>query len=276
MSNVLVVAEHANGALSKATLTCVRFAQQAAKRTGGEVHGLVSGHGIDPVAQELARYVGTVHVADAEALAHELAEAKAQAIVSAAQACNAAIVCQAATAHGKDTLPRAAALANAGMASDIVGFADDSSLQFVRPIQAGNILAVCEIETDLKYISTRPTDFDAAEPLDGPGAPRLWLLSSPPSRRVLKNLLALNPIARSSRKLQASSRGVEALKKLKVSPSLLNPSLINSAQRSVPHAQLSTPAGSPTTCRWGKPAKLSRPICTSPWGSRARFSTSRV
>ena len=50
MSNVLIVAEHAEGTLSKATLTAVSFAREAAKRAGGAVHGLVTGQGAGAVA----------------------------------------------------------------------------------------------------------------------------------------------------------------------------------------------------------------------------------
>ncbi|MEO1229761.1 MAG: electron transfer flavoprotein subunit alpha/FixB family protein [Myxococcota bacterium] len=169
MSNVLIVAEHADGALSKASLTCISFARQAAQRTGGEVHGLVAGHGSQAVADELAKYVSKVFHADHEALAHGIAEAEAKAIQAATLASGATVVCMGATAHGKDALPRAAALVGAGMASDIMGIVDGDKLAFVRPIQAGNIIATCEVTTDVKFVSTRPTEFDAAAP-EGSGA----------------------------------------------------------------------------------------------------------
>lgn len=167
MSNVLVIAEHQDGALSKATLTCVTFAQQAAGRTGGQVHGLVAGHGAQAVADEFAKYVSVVHHADHEALANGLAEAEAKAIAAAVQGAGATVVCMAATAHGKDVMPRAAALIGAGMASEVMGLDGDEGLRFVCPIQAGNIIATCEVASDVKFVSTRPTEFDAAGPADG-------------------------------------------------------------------------------------------------------------
>ena len=110
MSNVLVVAEVAEGAVKKTTLTSITFARQAAKRTGGAVHGLVIGAGVGGVASELAKYVAMVHSADNAALKDPTAEAYAKAIAAAAKAANATVVCMAATAHGKDVMPRAAAL----------------------------------------------------------------------------------------------------------------------------------------------------------------------
>ncbi len=163
MSNVLVVAEISGGAVKKATYTTVNFARQAAQRTGGQVQILAIGHNIGDAAKELAGYADVVHAADAEALANPIAEAYAKAISQGAQAAGASVVCMAATSHGKDVMPRAASLLNAGMASDIIGFAGDEGLAVKRPVQAGNVIAAVEVTTDVKVITTRPTEFDAAD-----------------------------------------------------------------------------------------------------------------
>lgn len=169
MSNVLVIAEIAEGNVKKTTLTAITFARQAAKRTGGAVHGLVIGAGVGNAASELAKYVGAVHAAEHAALAEPTAEAYAKVIAAAAKAANATVVCMAATSHGKDVMPRAAALLGAGMASDILGFTGDG-FALKRPVQAGNVIATVEITTNLKVISTRPTEFDAAKPEASPGS----------------------------------------------------------------------------------------------------------
>lgn len=170
MSNVLVIAEVVQGALTKATLTSVTFARQAAARTGGQVQALVMGQGVDAAAGELSKFVGTVHVADDAALANPVAEAFAQVVKAAVEASGSKVVCMAATSHGKDLMPRAAALLGAGMASDILGFAGDDGFAVKRPVQAGNVIATVEVTTDVKIITTRPTEFDAATPLDAAGA----------------------------------------------------------------------------------------------------------
>src|SRR5215831_10137405 len=163
MTNVLVVAEISGGQVKKATLTCVTFAQEAAKRTSGQVHVLAVGQGISGAAQELAGFGAVVHVADGPAFEHPVAESYAKAIAAAQKASNASIVCAAATAHGKDLMPRAAALLGAGMASDVLGFAGPSGLALLRPIQAGNVIATVEITTPIKVMTTRPTEFAAAQ-----------------------------------------------------------------------------------------------------------------
>jgi electron transfer flavoprotein alpha subunit len=163
MSNVLVVAEVSEGAVKKTTLTSISFARQAAQRTGGKVHGLVIGSGVGGAASELAKYVDAVHSADDAALEHPTAEAYAKVIAAAAKASSATVVCMAATAHGKDVMPRVAALLGAGMASDILGFAGEG-FAIKRPVQAGNVIATVEVTTAIKVITTRPTEFEAAKP----------------------------------------------------------------------------------------------------------------
>ena len=68
----LVIAEHDNGSIKGATLNTVT----AASQLGGEVHVLVAGHNAANAAQAAAKIagVGKVIHADAEALAHGLAE----------------------------------------------------------------------------------------------------------------------------------------------------------------------------------------------------------
>ncbi|MEQ9495229.1 MAG: FAD-binding protein [Deltaproteobacteria bacterium] len=166
MSNVLVVSEISEGAIKGATLTAVTFANEAAKRSGGNVQLLAIGSGIGEAAGELAKYGAAVHVADDAALANPLAEAYAKVIKAGAEAAGATVVVMAATSHGKDVMPRAAALLGAGMASDILGFAGDEGFAVRRPVQAGNVIATVEITTDTKVITTRPTEFDAAQPGD--------------------------------------------------------------------------------------------------------------
>ena len=179
MSNVLVVAEISEGSLKKATLTAVTFARQAAARQGGQVHGLLLGSGAAAAAEEFAKYVATVHHADDAAFAQPMAETYAHAVKGAAEAASATCVCMAATAHGKDLMPRAAALLGAGMASDITGFASDDGFQLLRPIQAGNVIATVEVTTDTKVITTRPTEFDAAAPADAAGSVSTLAVSMP-------------------------------------------------------------------------------------------------
>jgi len=170
MANVLVVAEQSGGALRKTTLHALGAGRELARRTGGKLHAAVLGKGIGAVASELAAHGVEVHAADAPVLEHALAEAWAPVVAEIARACGATYVGAAATAIGKDVLPRVAARLGAGMASEVLGFGGEgAAVTFRRPMWAGNVLAEVEIATPVKVFTVRPTEFPAA-PREGQGS----------------------------------------------------------------------------------------------------------
>jgi electron transfer flavoprotein alpha subunit len=170
MANVLIVAEQAGGTLRKATLHAIAAGREVARRTGGKLHVALLGSGVRPLADQLAKHGAEVHVADAASLAHPLAEAYAPVVVAAARAAGAAWVGAAATAFGKDLLPRVAALLDAGMATEVLGFGGDgAAITFRRPMWAGNVLAEVEIATAVKVFTVRATEFAPSAP-DGTGS----------------------------------------------------------------------------------------------------------
>ena len=158
---VLVVAEHDNAALRKATLHAVA----AAQKIGGELHLLVAGHGAQGAAKAAAQVAGVSKVlhADAPHLAEFLAENVAALVVAVAKSYS--HVLAPATSNGKNVLPRAAALLDVQQISDIVSV--ESPDTFVRPIYAGNALATVRSKDAIKVITVRTTAFDAAAPTGG-------------------------------------------------------------------------------------------------------------
>src|SRR5512140_3390068 len=148
MSNVLIVAEGHAGSLRKATLHALAAGRVLAKRTGGKLHVALLGAGVAPLAEGLAKHGAEVHVADAPVLEKPLAEAHAPVIAAIANAAQASFVGAAATAYGKDVLPRAAALLGAATATEVLGFGGDGAqVTFRRPMWAGNVLAEVELAT---------------------------------------------------------------------------------------------------------------------------------
>jgi electron transfer flavoprotein alpha subunit len=163
MNDVLIVAEQSAGALRKATLHALSAGRALARRTGGKLHAVLLGSGVRPLAEALAKHGAEVHVADAAALAQPLAEAHAPVIAALARQVGAAYVGAAATAFGKDLLPRAAALLDAGMATEVLGFGGEgAAITFRRPMWAGNVLAEVEIATPVKVFTVRATEFPAS------------------------------------------------------------------------------------------------------------------
>jgi len=160
MSNVLVVAEHLHGKFPKTTLVSVAAGKQAAGFTGGKCIAAVLGQNVDALANELAEYGVDVVAVDAPVFAHYLADAYTAALADIAKQKDAGLVVAAATAVGKDLLPRLAARLGAGMASDVTAIVDAHT--FKRPMYAGNAIATVKVESTTCVVSVRTTAFDAA------------------------------------------------------------------------------------------------------------------
>ena len=166
MSNILVVAEHLEGKLRSSTLPTLTFAQQAAALTGGEVYALVLADNADPIANELAAYGPTkVYAISHASFAQPLAENLAPAIAAAVKELKATIVATPSSTTGKDVLPRAAALLDAGFIGDAIAvYQDDEEDQiaYKRPIWAGNLIARVTSDADITCVTVRTTAFDPA------------------------------------------------------------------------------------------------------------------
>jgi electron transfer flavoprotein alpha subunit len=93
---------------------------------------------------------------DAEAYAHALAEPLAALLVKLAPAYSHLLA--AATAVGKNVMPRVAALLDVQPVSDISDVIDTDT--FVRPIYAGNALATVKSSDSKKVITVRAASFD--------------------------------------------------------------------------------------------------------------------
>lgn len=161
MGNVLVVAEHQNNRLVKATLVAITAGKQLAAKTGGACHAVVLGKGIGELATELTTYgLSKVYAVDDPSLEHYVADAYASAIGQVARDKAADAILATATAVGKDLLPRIAALLDAGMASEVNAFNDDGTME--RPMYAGNAIATVSIDSPMQVVSIRATAFQAA------------------------------------------------------------------------------------------------------------------
>jgi len=152
----LVIAEHDNASLKPATLNTV----SAAIECGGDVHVLVAGHNAGPAAAAAAQVAGVSKVihADAEGLAHGLAENMAAQVLAIAGQYSHILI--AATASGKNVAPRVAASLDVAQLSDVTKVI--SADTFERPIYAGNAIATVQSSDAVKVITVRTTGFDPA------------------------------------------------------------------------------------------------------------------
>ncbi|HWI35764.1 MAG TPA: FAD-binding protein [Burkholderiales bacterium] len=162
--SVLVVAEHDNKTIKKATLNAVA----AAQKIGGDLHVLVAGHQAGDAARAASQIAGVKKVlhADAPHLADFLAENVAALVVSLAKGYS--HILAPSTSNGKNVMPRVAALLDVQQISDII--AVEGADTFVRPIYAGNALATVKSKDAIKVITVRTTAFDAVAATGGSAA----------------------------------------------------------------------------------------------------------
>ncbi|MBA5778943.1 electron transfer flavoprotein subunit alpha/FixB family protein [Stappia sp. F7233] len=152
----LLVAEHSGAALNDATAKALT----AAAALGGDVHVLVAGKDCKGAADAASRLAGVakVLVADGDGVAHQLAEATADLIVSLAGNYDAFVA--PATANGKNIMPRVAALLDVMQVSDVTAVLDGET--FERPIYAGNAIQTVKSQDAKKVVTVRTASFPAA------------------------------------------------------------------------------------------------------------------
>jgi len=162
--SILVIAEHDNSELKPAT----RVALAAAARIGGDVDLLVAGADCAGVATAAAALPGVRKVlhADNPVYAHNLAENLALLVAELGR--NYSHVLTAHTTHGRNYLPRVAALLGVGQISDITEVV--SADTFKRPIYAGNAIATVQSSDAIKVISVRGTAYDPVPASGGAAA----------------------------------------------------------------------------------------------------------
>ncbi len=165
MANVIVLLEAKDAStLRPACLRAITFGREVSQTVGGALSLLLLGHEVGKLG-EAARGYGAdqVYVVDDCSLTPPLAERIAPTLRNVALLANATIVIAAATAFGKDVLPRLAELLDAAFVSECIGFEICSNdLLWRRPISAGNAVAYCKSESARTVVSVRHTEFEPA------------------------------------------------------------------------------------------------------------------
>ncbi len=157
----LIIADHDNSKLKSGVTQAVACAE----KIGGDIHILIAGHDCQHAANAAAAVSGVtkVIVVDAAQYAKPVAENLAPLVVSIAK--NYSHILFPASASGKNTAPRVAAMLDVAQLSDVVAVVSDNT--FVRPIYAGNAFATVESMDAIKVITVRATGFDAVAATGG-------------------------------------------------------------------------------------------------------------
>lgn len=153
---ILLIGEHDNVALSDQTAKAL----SAARSLGGEIDVLVAGGRCDAVAEAAARLGGIrrVLLADADSYAGGLAEPTAALILSLSDHYDAFVA--AATAYGKNIMPRVAALLDVMQISEVIEVVAPDT--FKRAIYAGSVIQTVQSTDAKRVLTVRTTSFPAS------------------------------------------------------------------------------------------------------------------
>lgn len=202
----LVLAEHDNKTLSGATAQAVT----AARAVGAPVHVLVAGHACRAVAEaaSLLSGVEAVLVADDPLYAHALAEPVSALILALADRYD--VLVAPATAKGKSTMPRVAALLDVPQISEITNvLARDT---FERSIYAGRILQTVKAPAGKQVVTVRPSAFAAAGEGGAAAIVPVSAAGDPAASRFVSEALTQSdrPGLATARRVVAGGRGLQA------------------------------------------------------------------
>jgi len=165
MSKVLVILETAGGQLRPHCLPGITCAAEIARATGKPLHLLVLGAQPGEAAQAIAGAgygAAAVHTLAGPELEPFTAEAWADAIVHAARTLGASVIGGTASSTLRDALPRAAAVLDAPLVSEVVKVKSGDT--FVRPISAGRALQDQKVNAGTFFFTARGTEFEHAHP----------------------------------------------------------------------------------------------------------------
>ncbi|ABM45028.1 electron transfer flavoprotein subunit alpha/FixB family protein [Bartonella bacilliformis] len=153
---ILLLAEHNNHSLSEATAKALTAAQSI----GDDIDILVCGTKVQTIAEKSSQLAGIrqILVAEADYLAHQLAEPIAATIVELAD--DYEVIMAASTSTGKSVMPRVAALLDVMQISDIIDVVAPDT--FKRPIYAGNAIETVRTNDHKKVITVRTASFPPA------------------------------------------------------------------------------------------------------------------
>ena len=159
---ILILAEHNDSLLNPSvyqTVTAARFWNAA-------IDVLVVGHEVHAVAEQAAAIAGIDSVihADAPQLKHQLAEHVATLLANIGQ--EYAVILAAHSSFSRNILPRAAALLDVAMVSDVLEIQADNT--YVRAIYAGNVLTTLQSKDPIQVLTVHSSHFTAANKSPSP------------------------------------------------------------------------------------------------------------
>lgn len=187
---ILVFCELKDGKLRKPSTEALSEGRRLADAAGKPLGALFVGASTAGSADAAKYGADAVFTVEAPHLASYSSDAFAAAIAGAVQAKGATVLLGAASAMGKDALPRAAARLAAGYAGDVTALAMvDGKLQATRPVYAGKAFATTAFTSAVQVATTRPNVFAATEKA-GAGATEALAAPAGDFKAIVKEILA--------------------------------------------------------------------------------------
>lgn len=169
MPTILTFAEVREGKVRRPSLEAVSEARRLAQTLGATVQSVLIGHGVAPLAAEIASYgADRVHVFDDAELGSYATESFARALAQVITQEKPSVVLVPFTAMGKDLAPRVAARVGAGLVSDCIRLeVKEGRLEARRPVYAGKAFATVRWEGEPQMATLRPNVFALGAPEAG-------------------------------------------------------------------------------------------------------------
>ena len=160
-AQTLILIEHDRRQVKRPSLHAV----SAARQLGGDYAFLLLGSDMGEMAKSLTSYgASAVLVADDAALAQPLADRYATVIAEACRKAGATTLLATSSTFTKDILPRAAALLDAPMLTDVVAIEEkEGAISYRRPVSAGSMLATVQLKSDRRVLTIRAAAFAVPE-----------------------------------------------------------------------------------------------------------------
>jgi electron transfer flavoprotein alpha subunit len=160
-ANTLILIEHDRREVKRASLHAVT----AARQLGDSFALLLVGQDLEEMAKSLGSLgAETVILADDTVLAEPLADRYAVVVANAVEKLGATTLLGTSSTFSKDVLPRAAALLDAPMLTDVLAIKKTpNGNTYQRPINAGSMLATVQLAGARQVLSIRASAFAAPE-----------------------------------------------------------------------------------------------------------------
>lgn len=161
--NILLFAEQREGKFRKSAFEVARAGRAIADQLGTEAVGVVIGHNVEPIAPELGGFgVGRVLVVDDPRLRLYSSTAYAKVLAGLVKKEQPSVILAAASAMGRDLMPRLAIKVDAGSAVDCTALrVENGEIIATRPVYAGKAFVELKVNSAVKIFTLRPNVINA-------------------------------------------------------------------------------------------------------------------